>query len=64
MSEGVVMGPGLVVRRAILRLVAAVRERRILLGGRSREAHRGLDAGWLDAAAGCEYLDDRIRLTE
>lgn len=64
MSERVVTGPGFVVRRAILWLVAAGRERRILQGGRSRAAHRDHDAGWVDAAAGCEYLDDRIRLTE
>jgi hypothetical protein len=27
-------------------------------------ADRDHAAGWLDAAAGCEYVDDRIRLME
>ena len=27
-------------------------------------AHRGHDRRWIDAVAGCEYVDDRIRLRE
>jgi nucleoside-diphosphate-sugar epimerase len=79
----VTSGPGVVGSRVILRLLAASRELRTLVGSRTR-ASEVLDAGdvqararvsfieadrdhyveRLDAVAGGEFLDDRIRLRE
>ena len=72
-------GPGAVSLRLVLRLVAVGREVRARVaqvvhvppGARvsilSIEAHthpHPLDPGFLDAAAGGEFVDDRIRLRE
>ena len=87
MSRVFVTGePGSVGSRVILRLVAAGRELRTMLGSPTRAAEvramvdtgdvqpierasfivadRDNAAGRLDAAAGCEFFDDRIRLRE
>ena len=79
-------GPGVIRSRVILRLVAAGREVRTMLGSPTRAAEKRVildtgdiqsrtrmsffakdrddQAGRLDAAAGCEFVDDRIRRRE
>jgi dihydroflavonol-4-reductase len=87
MSRALVTGgPGWVGSRVILRLLAAGREVRTMVGSSTRAAEvramvdtgdlqpgarvsfvaadRDPDGGRLDAVAGCEFLDDRIRLRE
>jgi nucleoside-diphosphate-sugar epimerase len=82
----VTVGPSLVGSRVILRLLAAGREVRAMVGSptRAAELHAMLDAGDVrpgarvsfiaadrdhdagpsDGVAGCEFVDDRIRLLE
>ena len=82
----VTSGPGVVGGRLILRLLAAGRELRTMVGTAMRTAEmraildtanvqgggrvlfiaadRDHDGGRLDAAAGCEFVDDRVRLRE
>jgi nucleoside-diphosphate-sugar epimerase len=63
----VTVGPGLIDNHIILRLLDTAREVRItVLSARVTftRAVRHDDAEALDAAAGCEFVDDRIRLRE
>jgi hypothetical protein len=80
-------GRGLVASGAILRILAAVREVRIMVGSPTRAAEvravvntaaevqlgarvpvvtakRYRSAGSLDDVAGCEFVDDRLRLRD
>jgi nucleoside-diphosphate-sugar epimerase len=63
--------PGFVASRVILRLLAVGREVRTMVSSPTRAAQvsvisadRDGDAGRLDEAAGCEFVDDRIHLLE
>jgi len=58
MSHTVSRTPRFVVDSAILRFLAAGREIRTVPAGRTR----AVEVGWVDAVAGSEYLDDRLRL--
>jgi dihydroflavonol-4-reductase len=82
----VTSGAGVVGGRLILRLLAAGRELRTMVGTATRTAEmrailhtgnvqrggrvsfiaadRDHEGGRLDAAAGCEFVDDRVRLRE
>jgi hypothetical protein len=64
-------GPPQVGSRGILRLFAAGREERTIVASPARTPEasfiasgRDAEAERLDAAAGCEFVDDRIRLRE
>ena len=70
---GRIEGPGMVGRRVLLLLLSAGRDVRPMPDTRDGQssarvslfaADQGHDDEPLDAMAGCEYVDDRIRLQE